>query len=282
MTTILLALGAAIGYGVSDFVGGVCGRRATAWSVAATAGVGGAVFTVVLALVDGTTPSGEHLLWGAVAALGNGFGTAFLYRGLAAGRMGVVAPVSGVVSAVLPVVVGVLAGERPAPLAWAGIVVALPAIWLVAHEPSEGLPMAATGARRSGLVDGVLAGIGFGALFAALGQVPDSAGYWPLVVSLVGGSITVVVIAVVLRQDWVPRQPAAWGGAAAGLLGALATYAFLVSTQQGLLTISAVLTSLYPASTVVLAALVLREHVHRTQLVGLALCGVTVVCVALG
>lgn len=134
----------------------------------------------------------------------------------------------------------------------------------------------------SGLGDGVLAGLGFGTLFAALAQVTDDAGLWPLAVSQLVGVVVVVAVATVLRQRWRPDHPAAWGGAAAGTLGGLATLAFLVSTHHGLLTVSAVLTSLYPAGTVLLAALVLKEHIHRAQLVGLALCAVTVTFVAAG
>jgi drug/metabolite transporter (DMT)-like permease len=94
--------------------------------------------------------------------------------------------------------------------------------------------------------------------------------------------IVVAIAATALRAPWLPRHAAAWGGALAGLLGAVATWAFLLATHHGLLTVSAVLTSLYPAFTVLLAALVLREHVHRLQAWGLALCGVAVVLVALG
>jgi drug/metabolite transporter (DMT)-like permease len=275
---VVLALGAALSYGLSDFVGGLCGRRTSAWSVAALAGVGGGVFTIVAAAAEGTPPGAGPLVWGAVAGIGNGFGTAFLYRGLSSGRMGVVAPVSGVAAAVLPVAVGVLSGERPAVLVWLGVAVALPAIWLVARTPES----ADVGATRSGLLDGVLAGVGFGALFAALAQVPDDAGLWPLAANQLVGVAVILVVASALRQDWVPRHRAAWGGAAAGALGGLATLAFLQSTHHGLLTVTAVLTSLYPAATVLLAAVLLKEHIHRGQLVGLLLCAVTVSCVAAG
>lgn len=276
MTAVLLALGAALSYGLSDFLGGTFSKRATPWSVAAVAGLVAAAFTSLLALVDPASPTGADLAWGAAAGVGNGFGSAFLYRGLAAGRMGVVAPVSGVTTAVLPVVVGVVSGERPTPLAWLGVALALPAIWLVAREPS-GLPTSA-----SGILDGVLAGLGFGTLFVLLAQVPASAGLLPLTMNQLVGVVVIAVVAVALRQPWVPRHTAAWGGACSGVLAGLATLGFLLATHHGLLAITAVLTSLYPAGTVLLAALVLGEHIHRAQLVGLGLCGVTVVCVALG
>jgi drug/metabolite transporter (DMT)-like permease len=190
----------------------------------------------------------------------------------------VVAPVSGVLAVVIPVVVAFATGERPGALVWLGIVSAVPAIWLVAREPTGPASSAST---RSGARDGVLAGIGFGALFACLGQIPDPAGFWPLVLNQLVSVLVVALAATLLGATWVPRA-AAWGGTAAGVLGGVATAAFVVATHHGLLSVSAVLVSLYPAFTILLAALVLREHVHRVQAWGLALCGAAVVLVALG
>jgi drug/metabolite transporter (DMT)-like permease len=213
-----------------------------------------------------------------VAGLGNGFGTAFLYRGLSSGRMGVVAPVSGVGAALVPVVVGVLTGERPEVLVWLGILVAVPGIWLVSREPTS----AAAGGLGSGLTDGVLAGLGFGTLFVALAQIPEEAGFLPLALNQVVAGLAIVAVATALRSPWVPREPAALAGVVSGALGALATGSFLVATHSGYLTVTAVITSLYPAFTVVLAASVLREHVHRAQAFGLGLCAVAIALVATG
>jgi drug/metabolite transporter (DMT)-like permease len=131
--TVLLSLLAAASYGLSDFIGGVVSKRVSPWAVALSAQLGGAALILALTLgVDGD-PTRTDLWWGAAAGIGNGVGTAFLYRGLSLGRMGVVAPVSGVGAALLPVVVGVSSGERPAALAWLGIAVAFPAIWLVSR-----------------------------------------------------------------------------------------------------------------------------------------------------
>jgi drug/metabolite transporter (DMT)-like permease len=208
--------------------------------------------------------------------VGSGTGGAFLYRGFATGRMGVVAPVSAVGAALLPVVVGVAAGERPAPLVWAGIAAALPGIWLVSREP------AGTGRRALGLADGVLAGLGFGLLFAATGQVPEEAGIWPLVVTQAVAVVAVVVTAMALRSRWMPDHPSQAWGLVAGFLATVAMVCFLLATQTGLLTVAAVLTSLYPAFTILLAFTVLREHIHRGQALGLALCAMTVALVAAG
>lgn len=279
MIAIILALSGAAAYGVSDFFGGLVGKRASPWAVAAAGGLGGAVASVALTVLDPGHPVAIDLAWGAVAGIGNGIGTAFLYRGLSSGRMGVVAPVSGVLAVIVPVAVAVGTGERPGLLVWLGIVSAVPAIWLVAREPVPEPDHPAPTA--SGTRDGILAGLGFGALFACLGQVPDDAGFFPLVLNQLVGVLVIAVAATVLGARWVPRGPA-WGGALAGLLGGVATAAFVLATHHGLLSVSAVLTSLYPAFTILLAALVLHERVHRIQAWGLALCGAAVVLVALG
>jgi drug/metabolite transporter (DMT)-like permease len=276
--SVLLSLLAAVSYGLGDFNGGVFSKRGGPWAVALMAQLGGTVLVVLVALALGGSPTTADFGWAFVAGVANGFGTAFLYRGLASGRMGVVAPVSGVGAVLVPVAVGLATGERPAALVWVGVLIALPAIWLVSREPVDG-PTVGSGA---GLTDGVLAGLGFGTLFAALAQIPEEAGFMPLALNQLVAGFAIVAVATTLRQDWVPRNRYALGGMISGALGALATGLFQVATQQGYLTVAAVITSLYPAFTVLLAALVLREHVHRTQAYGLALCAGAVVLVATG
>ncbi|WP_193614908.1 DMT family transporter [Nocardioides lijunqiniae] len=276
--TLLLSLLAAASYGLSDFVGGVVSKRVSPWTIALVGQLGGAVPFLVIGLTRDASLGSEVLAWAALAGLGNGLGTTFLYRGLSSGRMGVVAPVSGVGAALLPILVGLATGERPSPLVWLGILAAIPAIWLVAREPRS----RSSDRAGSGALDGVLAGVGFGTLFSALAQVPEEAGVLPLALNQLVAAAVVVAVAVVLRVPWVPRQPAALLGLVSGCLGAAATGLFLVATRGGNLTVAAVITSLYPAFTVLLALAVLRERVHLAQAVGLGLCAVTVVLVALG
>ena len=274
---VVLALGAAVAYGLSDFIGGLASRRTTPWPVAFLGAVGGVISACALSLVVPGEATTADLLWGAASGLGSGVGTVFLYRGLATGRMAVVAPVSAVGAAVVPVVVGVVTGERPSALVAVGILVALPGIWLVAR-----MPEALEDDRTGGLVDGLLAGLGFGLLFVALGQVPDDAGFWPLAASQAAALVTICAIAVSLRAPWIPSAASELWGAVAGLVATVAVLLFLLATQTGLLTVAAVLTSLYPAFTILLAALVLRESIYRAQGFGLALCGVAVAFVAAG
>ena len=277
MTAVVLALLGAVSYGVSDFIGGLASRRTSVWPVAILSCVGSLVGAVVLAVLVPGDPTASHLWWGALAGVGAGGGTAFLDRGLSGGRMGVVAPVSGVGATVIPVLVGVWGGERPSAVVWLGMAVALPGIWFVSREESH-----APSTGGSGLLDGLFAGVGFGVLFAALGQVPDGAGYWPLAAAEVTAVVTVVVACLALHGEVLPHVREQWWGLVSGLLAAAAGLSFLLATHHGLLTVSSVLISLYPAFTVLLAALVLRERIHRVQAGGLALCGVAIVLVAAG
>lgn len=286
MTAVLLALASAVAYGCADFVGGLTGKRASPWSVALVALGAGALATLVISIAAGDRfgwePTRADLLWGVAAGLGNGAGTAFLYRGLSAGRMGVVAPVSGVGTAALPVLIGLLLGERPSMLVWAGICLALPGIWLVARDPAAGASAGPSAAKTgNGVLDGILAGVGFGWLFVCIGQFSPDAGLMPLTVNQVVGAVTVAGVATTLGASWRPTRDSI-GAVLPGLLGAGSTIAFMAATQHGLLTVTAVLASLYPAFTVLLAATVLREHIHRAQLVGLACCLATVALVAGG
>ncbi|HET7325889.1 MAG TPA: DMT family transporter [Nocardioidaceae bacterium] len=280
--TVVLALGCAVMYGLSDFVGGLLSRRTSVWPVAVVAQVASTALTGTAALLLPGQATPADWAWGALAGVGAGAGTAFLYRGLATGRMGVVAPLSAVGSALLPVVVGLVTGERPALWTWIGIGCALPAIWLVSRA-ADSVELGGSGHRvGEGVVDGLLAGMGFGVLFAALGQVRDSAGLGPLALTQLASIVVVIALAAALRQPWVPRDRVAWRAVGVGALGAAATVLFLFASQSGLLTVASVLSSLYPAFTVLLAATVLREHIHRTQAVGLALAAAAVSLVAVG
>lgn len=274
--TVALALVAAAFYGLSDFIGGVASRRASVWPVGLLACVGAAGGSLVVALLDQGDPTRADLLFGLLAGVGSGTGTAFLYRGLAAGRMGVVAPVSAVGAVLIPLLAAVVGGERPELVGWLGFALALPGIWFVSREDGAG-----EAGDASGLLDGILAGIGFGLLFAALGQVPDGAGSWPLVATQVTSVVSLLTAALLLGGDPVPRTRGDLWGLVPGVLATLAVLFFILATREGLLSIAAVITSLYPAFTVVLAITVLRERVHRTQGLGLALCAASVVLVSL-
>jgi drug/metabolite transporter (DMT)-like permease len=280
--SVLLALGAATMYGLSDFLGGVLSRRTSVWQVAFVVQLSGATILALVAMASGGDPDGAALAWGAVSGVGSGLGTAFLYRGLANGRMSVVAPLSAVGAAALPVLVGVVTGERPSALAWLGIVCALPAIWLIAAgEGDENVGGGHVARASTGVLDGMVAGIGFGFLFVALGQVSEGSGLLPATLGLAVSVVVIAVLASVLRQGWVPRDRYAATSVTVGVASAAATMLFQLATQSGLLAFASVLSSLYPAFTILLAVVVLREHIHPGQALGLALAAGAVTLVSL-
>jgi drug/metabolite transporter (DMT)-like permease len=280
---VLLALLSALAYGTSDFVGGVLSTRIPPWTAAFCSQVTGCAALVALAAVDGGSLSAEGAAWGVLSGIGSGIGLSFLYRGLSSGRMGVVAPTSGVLAALVPAAVGVLGGDRPSSLAWCGIVLAVPATFLVAREPAGSrVSPAGAASAPTGVVEGLLAGCGFGVGFAAIAKAPSEDGFWPVALSLLVGALVVVVGAVLAGSDWVPRNATAALATSTGVLAAAALALFLASLDHGMLAVSAVISALYPAATVLLAVTVLREHVHRVQGLGLGLCAVAVALVAAG
>lgn len=288
MTAVFLALTSAVAYGVSDFTAGIASRRATAWAVAVCTQLA-SMLVIAAALAAPAlrgAPTGVDLAWGLLAAVGNALGTAFLYRGFATGRLSVVAPISAVGAAVVPVVAGLALGERPGGLVWGGILAALPGIWCVSrvedqtHVGNHGT-VSASG-QAAAMRDAVVAGVGFGLLFVALAQIPREAGLAPVLLSQMVALGLLVVMATVARSRWHPTRVAAVGGGVAGALSGGANLAYLWATQAGPMTVAAILTSLYPAVTILLAAGVLREHVDRLQGLGLLLCGAAVALVAAG
>lgn len=282
---IVLALISAGAYGLSDFLGGIFARRVAAWPIAVVGQSSSAVCAGILAVILGGTVGANDWAWGAVAGIGGGIGAAFLYRGLASGRMSVVAPISALGSAVVPVAVGLVTGDRPTPLAWLGIVFAFPAIYLISRVERRAAADDDSSGRQAtdhGIIDGVLAGLGFGSMFAMLGQVGSDAGLYPLALMQVTSVLSVIAVATALRQAWVPRERLAWRALMMGPLGATATGAFLYATHSGMLTIVSVVAALYPALTVLLATIILREHIHRAQAIGLVLAAAAVSLVAAG
>jgi drug/metabolite transporter (DMT)-like permease len=280
---VLLSVCAAVTYGLSDFVGGMLTRRTSAWAVATASQAAATVLAVVFASFFASAPSTDTLAWGALAGVGGGAGNVLIYRGLGSGRMTVVAPVSALAAAALPVIVGIAGGDRPGIVPLAGVALALPAVWLVAGG-GLGVRRDAThdGGRARDFVNGLGAGLGFGVQFSALGQIPADAGLIPLVLCQIVSVTTIVVAAAVLRAPWMPRDRYSRLGVVAGILAGIATIAFQFATQSGMLTIAGVLTSLYPTVTVVLAAVWLRETIRRAQGLGLGFAATAIVLIAAG
>lgn len=265
-----LALLSALTWGTTDFLGGVAARRVDVVRVVVWSQVAGLVLALVLAPALGGDPRGTDLLLGAAAGVAGVVGLVFLYRGLATGASAVVAPVSGVVSAVVPAVIGLGVGEWPGGLGLAGFVLAVVAVWL------------ATGGSTSagaGLGSGIVAGLGFGLFFVILAPVPVEAGLWPLVPARVA---SIAVLVLLMRRRVSGGIPAGSRGvvAAAGLGDMGANALILVALQLGPLGEGAVVSSLFPAVTVVWSAVVLGERVSTTQRIGIVLAVVAMALIA--
>jgi drug/metabolite transporter (DMT)-like permease len=273
---ILLALAAAVLYGSSDFGGGLAARRLGSLRVSI---VGSAVATVlawaVLILAGGPGPSLRAVAWGLASGLAGGAGTLVLYRGLARGQMSVVGPLSAVGAAVVPVVVGVALGERPTLLSVAGLLVALPAIILVAASGSV------RGKLGAGLFDGLAAGLAFGILFIGLAQAGRNAGLWPVASEQTGTLLITLAVAVKSRQPLRIPFRAAGLPVLVGASGMAATLAYFYATHFSMLAIAAVLVSLYPGVTVLFARTLLHERFTPAQRAGLGLCALAIAAIAL-
>lgn len=292
MVTIL-ALGAALAYGVADFLGGAVSRRATALQALLWCVPVGFVVVLTAALIDGGTPTWTSLAWGFVAGIAGGTGLITFYRALARGPMSVVAPVSALAAAVLPVGVGVLRGERLSTTVVCGVLLCLVAIGMVSMErdkPDETKDSAPT--RRlidSGPLMAAVSGTCFGIFFTILAAAGEDGGMWPIVGSRIG-NLAVVLAAVLftLRFGGGTLGPRVSGRTLIGLavlsgtLDASANVLFVVATQHGLLSLAAVLTSLYPAITVLLARIAYSERLRVVQQVGLAIAATGVVLVTAG
>ena len=279
MPAILLALGSAVGYGTADFLAGWLSRRRHWARVSLFTQLTAAAGAVVASAVVGGRPSGASLAWGALSGLGGGLGTLALYRGLARGRMSVVAPLSGVLAAGLPALLGVALGDRPSAPATIGLLLALPAVWLTAR-PDE--PDGAARAGAASIVDGVLAGLGFSVLFIGLQRAGRGVGLWPTAASQVVAAVPMVwpYLRTAGQGGRGSGTSDRWGPLLAGLLVAMAATFYFLATRRGLLTIVAVLTSLYPAVTVALARWLLAERIGRWQGAGLLLAGLAVVLIS--
>jgi len=296
---VIFALAAAVCYGSADFLGGAASRRASSIAVLCVSAPAGEILVAALALVAGGPVRLSGLAWGLAGGVAGGGGLIAFYAGLAAGPMSVVAPVSALISTVLPVGVALARGERLSLAVLAGAFICLVAIVLISLQGSESAGPDGTGpdaARWSqpdvtaspgrpstaarGLGCAVLAGIAFGLFYLFLGNAGTSGVLWPVAMSRLAGAVVTVVAAVVTRT-----RPPGWRASrrtfamalASGALDATANLGYVVATRAGLLGLAVLITSLYPGVTVLAARLVLRERMRPVQRAGLLLAAVGVV-----
>lgn len=270
MVAILLALGSALVYGVSDYVGGRTSRRWPPIVIAFTAEITLLALTIVIVpVVESDAATSRAVWWGLVGGLAGSTGVLGLYAVLARGNMTVVAPVTGIVAAAVPVAVGFGLGERPGTATTVGVVLAVVSVALIGGI---------VGATRDQVVMSTVilasaVGAAFGMLFVAYSRTGEDAGLWPLLTSRLSAT---PLLAGALWWSWragrVPKldRTAIVPGVVVGALVLLANGLYLIAARDGLLSVVAVLVALYPASTVALATLLDHERPSRWQMAGMA------------
>lgn len=264
----LLALCSAAAYGIGDFCGGMAARRVAATTVLLWSHVLGLLLLVIATPFVGGEAGAGDLLLGALGGLGGAAGVGLLYKGLAVGPMSVVAPITALLSAAVPVLVGIVQGDRPSGGVLVGMLAALVAIVLVSAEGGGSLRPA----DLRGVTFALGAGLGFGVFFVALSYTGDDSGIWPLVAARaasVGVMGTLALLGRVSRAA--PTGEARSLTAVAGTLDAVANVLYLLAVREGLLSVVSVLAALYPVGTVILARVVLRERFATLQRVGMAI-----------
>jgi drug/metabolite transporter (DMT)-like permease len=285
---IVLALASAIGYGGSDFAAGLATRTAPVVPVTLLVSVGSAVIVAAaLPFAASPGPSAAALAWGFGAGLGGTLGAFALYLGFRYAAFSVAGPLSAVGSAGFSVLAGLLLGERPTDLALAGIALALPAIVAVSVSAAaaDETPVpeeSAAGRPAAGVGLGLLAGACFALLFIGLDRAGSDSGLWPVAAATAGELAASLAAVLVTRSIRLPGTRPRLLAALAGATGSAGTILFFLATHKGLLAVTAVLTSLYPAVTILLARVVLGERLTALRLGGLGLAGACVALIAAG
>ena len=258
-------LSSALTWGAADFSGGLATRRGNVYSVILFSQIVGLGLLVALALIIGDKwPGWPSLLLSGFGGLAGALGLVALYKGLAGGRMGVVAPISAVVTALLPIVFSSFIEGLPKGTQMTGFAAAILAVWFISMTKGE-----ARIQMQEGLL-AVLAGLGFGLFFIIIDHVTAQALIWPLVSARLA-SMTIISIGITLKRGIpLPGKNQFVLIALSGILDASGNAFYALAAQIGRLDVAATLASLYPASTVLLAWLVLKERLQNRQLIGVA------------
>jgi len=263
----LLALIASLTWGVADYMGGIASRKASPTQVLVVAYPSGAVIITLMAFlaVPGEFSS-DAALWGVLAGSIGALAVALLYIALSRGPMGVVSPITAVMSGAVPTAVGLLNGERLTLLGITGIALAALAVILVSREKGEHVKVA-----PSTILISIASGSAIGLYLSALSLAPEESGIWAATVGRWTSSILVAVVVFAVIKNFT-RNGFPWMLAiVSGFLDATANAVFQLASQRGLLSIVAVLGSLYPATTALLARFLIQERLSRIQIVGVLL-----------
>ncbi|MFD8003318.1 EamA family transporter [Streptomyces mirabilis] len=277
MIALLLALGSSLAYGCADFLGGLGARKAHVLRTVMIAAPASLAVELLLWPFLGASFSAGALGWGAASGIASAAAFALLYRTLAIGPMNVLSPVTALISAVLPVGVGLLQGEHLGAAGLVGLPLALVAVILVSagHGAGSARPS------RTALLSACGAGGAIALQLVFLHQAPSDSGVAPLIIGRAVSSAVILAAAGLMYRKLGSERPAYAMSTAAGVLDSMANLLFLLAARSGDLTVVAVITALYPAGTVLLARSVLAERIRRGQLVGLGTAAVAVSLLAL-
>ena len=264
-TTVIFGLAASLCWGSGDFNGGLASRRANASSVVIAAYAVGFLLLAALALVwKEAVPSSIDIVWGGLAGVAGAIGLISFYSALSIGRMGIAAPISAVLTAAIPVLFSAFTEGLPTVIQLGGFLLALLAIGLISRpERSKGRP--------KGIGLALLAGCGFGCFFILISRVNSASTFWPLATARFTSVLFLLLMVGIRQQPVLPKMAVAPLVLLAGILDAVGNAFFVLAAHSGRLDVAAVLSSLYPAATVLLAALVLRERVTRIQGIGIVI-----------
>jgi drug/metabolite transporter (DMT)-like permease len=262
-----LGLVSAATWGGSDFVGGVGARRAPAMLVVASGHIVSFLLLLGYCLAIHLAPPGmRSLLYAMVAGFECSLAMAVFYRALAMGAMGLTAALTGLMTALVPVIFSFFYDGPPGPLTMVGLATGLAAIWLITHTPAKGGP----GSPPMALLLGALAGTGFGVQLILFKLASGGGLLWTMTSARAAGSVALMLV-ILVKPPQGPWRGFWQTGIAAGLLDTIGNLFYLRATQFGRLDVAAVVCSLYPAGTILLAALVLKERPTRRQMAGMAL-----------
>lgn len=275
LAPIVFGLAASLFWGSGDFSGGLASRRASASSVVTAAYAVGFVLLIALALIwREPFPAPPDLIWGGLAGIVGALGLVAFYSALSIGRMGIIAPVSAVLTAGLPVLFGAITEGFPGWLQVGGFLLALVAIVLISRPE-------ATKGRPKGIGLALVAGCGFGCFFIFISRVGHGEIFWPLATARFTSVLLLLIMAWFRRQQVMPKRAALTLVLLAGVLDAVGNAFFVLAAHSGRLDIASVLSSLYPAATVLLAALILRERMTRIQSFGILLALIAIPLISL-
>jgi len=281
---ILLGLAAAVLYGSGDFLGGMATRRVHVLAVLAVAETAAVIAALAAVAMWPSPATVAGLAWGISAGLTGGLGLIIFYAGLAAGPMSVVAPVSGLVSTILPVAVALAQGERPGAVVYAGALLCLVAIVLASSAgDTSAVPRTGRAAPRRAIGYGIASGASFGLFFLLIRNAGQSGELWPVAAGRIGELAIVLIAAAALRRGLLPRGAGSRplvAAAGAGVIDVVANICYVAATRTGTFGLAVVLASLYPGVTVLLARVVLGERLRWVQRAGLGLAAIGILLVA--